>query len=365
MKAGIITFHRALNYGALLQAYALKTAIESIGHDADILDYRNAKLEAPYVLQPFLKQKGVKNKLKYVLKARREKEKRRRFDGFRAKQLGIAPGEGYTKQTISQVNGQYDRFFTGSDQVWNPAAHDFDQNYYLDFVNNKEKKYSYAASFGVSKLENDYEAQVGKLLDEFTCCSVREEQGAKIVNELSKTPVRVDLDPVFLLTKENWAKNFQFAQPTEKYALMYHFELTDTQIKMARCCYEAGYKIKFIGKPIRSVLDFPCEYIPAAGPKEFAELFYGASFVITNSFHGTAFAINFGVPMAVEYLQKTSKVNSRLENILQITGLTDRRICQDTDLGKGLEQEIDWRSVNARVQKIRESSLAYLKGCFD
>lgn len=149
MTVGILTFHRALNYGAVLQAYALKTAIETKGHKAEIIDYRNSVIESLYKYPKLSDQKTIKDKIKYILCSRWEKSKRDKFELFRKTQLEIENAKAYTEGDIADIKDLYDVFLVGSDQVWNPDAHNFDKNFYLDFVSQKHKKHSYAASFGV------------------------------------------------------------------------------------------------------------------------------------------------------------------------------------------------------------------------
>ena len=167
MKVGILTFHRATNYGAVLQAFALKRAIEKKGHSADVVDYRNQKIESLYEYKGFFAQKGLKNKIRFVLRVNEGKRRRIKFDKFRSEFLGLESAVVYTKDNIDLANSVYDTFFVGSDQVCNPGAHDFDKNFYLDFVSDNSKKRSYAASFGVSEISPEFKAETARLLSTF------------------------------------------------------------------------------------------------------------------------------------------------------------------------------------------------------
>ena len=110
-KVGIITFHRALNYGALLQAFALRAAVNELGTCADIIDYRNDFLEEMYEYPRYFSQRGVKNRIRYILYSRIEKEKRKRFEAFRQQYLGTSAEGGYKKDDLYKLNSCYDAFF--------------------------------------------------------------------------------------------------------------------------------------------------------------------------------------------------------------------------------------------------------------
>lgn len=363
MKVGILTFHRALNYGAVLQAYALKATVEKKGHKADVIDYRNDVIESLYKYPKFSDQKTIKNKIAYILRSRWEKSKRNKFDLFRDKQLQLKNAKVYTENNISDTQDLYDAFFVGSDQVWNPDAHNFDKNFYLDFVQQKHKKHSYAASFGVDRLEEKYHEDCKRMLSDFSVCSVRESQGSKLVSDIVGVAARVDLDPVFLLNKKDWQETFNLKNSGERYVVIYTFYLSDLQKKVARSCYEAGYKIKYIGKPLKNPFGFPCEFVSAVSPVDFVELFFGASFVITNSFHGAAFSINFNKPVAIELLPDGNRVNSRLLSILNLVGMDDRIVFDVNSIKSIIESPINWNSVNSRVDELRRSSLEYIEEC--
>lgn len=359
MKVGIITFHRPINYGALLQAYALKTVIEMQGGNATIIDYRNDLIESQYVLKRFKEEKGLKGKLHFLLTHNRDKNISQSFERFRRDYLGIDGLHILNAENINRCNADYDAFICGSDQVWNPKAHDFDQNYYLKFVFDKSKKNSYAASFG-EITDEKYYSELKPLLEDFEICSVREKDGCGIISRISKSKkTRVDIDPVFLLEKTDWQKLFCIKGNTKKkYALLYLFLTSDSVKQLVRQLYKNGYEIIYIGKPLKNPFDIPIKMLGNVDPVRFVDLFFNASFVVTNSFHGTAFSILFNIPFALEL--NTNK--SRLENITELTGLQNRIISQDTDFERFLEQDIDWNYANREIKSAREDSIAYIRG---
>lgn len=365
-KVGIITLHRALNYGALLQAFALRAAVNELGTCADIIDYRNDFLEEMYEYPGYFSQRGVKNRIRYILYSRIEKEKRKRFEAFRQQYLGTSAEGGYKKDDLYKLNSGYDAFFTGSDQVWSPHAHKLDGSFFLDFVDDSKKKYSYAASFGVASIKKDYYGLYKSWLKDFSICSVREKQGDVLIHQILDIPVRIDADPVLLLTKDKWEKSLKFEKQSEKYAFIYSFGMTENQKKMAVACHKAGMKIYIVGESISNPLGVPCKFVGNLGPKEFAGMLFGAAFVITNSFHGTALSIVYNVPFTTEYLVgNASKANSRLENIISETNLQERILTESTDCSDMLNKKICWEDVNIIVDRLRTHSIEYLRRCLD
>ena len=362
-KIGIITFHRALNYGALLQAYALKTKLEILGSDAQIIDYRNDFLEQMYAYPGFMGQKGAKNKLRYLLYHKAENAKRENFEAFRQTYLGLKNAKVYKKDNIINAAREFEVFITGSDQVWSPDAHNMDPVFFLDFVTDVTKKKSYAASFGVSEVNPELQELYNQYLKDYEICSVREEQGANIISQMMDKPTRVDVDPVFLLSKEAWAERLGLHRTKDRYAVIYSFGLSETQKEMANQCCKAGMKIFIIGESMRNPLDVPCRLLGNLGPREFAQLLFGASFVITNSFHGTALSIVFQVPFALEFLAGAAKkANSRLDNLVRKTHLESRVMSAGADLKQILDADIDWNEVGFEVDEMHRTSSKYLRG---
>lgn len=144
MRICILTFHRAQNYGAVLQAYALQKKIEELGYTCDILDYRCEKIENSYKLFG-VKSPSPKNVVSMLLHLPFNIKKEKSFAKFRKQFLRISE-EIYTRQNIANSNKEYDVFIVGSDQVWNGDLTGVDRTYFLDFVKERKTKIAYAAS---------------------------------------------------------------------------------------------------------------------------------------------------------------------------------------------------------------------------
>ena len=362
MKIGIITYHRAINYGAVLQAFALTNFLRQLGVEAEIIDYRNDMLEKLYARSLIKLRFTPSGIIKYIFKNRYKNKTYDKFQQFIISNSLLSPMS-YNRYDIKNTNMIYDVFLTGSDQVWNYRGHGFDDNYFLKFVNVDNKKYSYAASFGLSVIPAQYKNRYRDLLKSFQCLSVREEQGIMIIKEqlgIFKNKAITSIDPTLLLNADAWRK-IVFDTDNhlpEKYILVYTFGMTSTLLQFI---YTLSAKNNL---PIFQITDDfkktkRIKNIKEVGPKEFIDLFSKATYVITNSFHGTAFSINFNKQFFVELLPGRFMVNSRLENILDLFELKRRLIingqCSD------LDNVIDFESINAILEKEREKSIRYLK----
>ncbi len=174
-RIGILTFHRAINYGACLQAYALKKYIKDQGNECDIIDYHCPAIEDFYN-RVFLWEDSFKTKIKKVLTWSIQKKRNIRFKQFIEKNLLDAKfGDGYNKNNISETNELYDSFITGSDQVWSPFCTGGDLTYFLDFVKDSIKCNSYAACVGIASDTFLKSQEVVSNLKRFNHISVREE----------------------------------------------------------------------------------------------------------------------------------------------------------------------------------------------
>lgn len=365
MKAGIITFHRALNYGALLQAYGLKETLQFVGYDVFVIDYRNKMLEKMYEYPVFIKQRGLKNKVRYIFYSKNERKKRANFELFRNRYLALTDTAYTTNKALSVLNGVFDLFFTGSDQVWSPDAHDVDEAFFLGFVEDSSKKRSYAASFGVVEIRDELSAKYRQLLSDFEICSIREPEGVAIISKISpEKEIRQDIDPVFLVAKEKWVNDFVLKKTKKAYALIYSFSMDEYQKSMAIECCKQGLDVVIIGEAVKNPYNFPCLFAGDAGPVEFLQLLYGASFIITNSFHGAAMSLVLNRRFTLRMLDGgAAKANSRLTNLVKIFGLEDCVLNQDADCQRLFNQSFDWNHINLIIKEEKRKSVEYIEKC--
>lgn len=254
-------------------------------------------------------------------------------------------------------NAEYNIFFTGSDQVWSYYCAGFDKAFFLDFVDDNKKKNSYAASFGVDNIPDEYIEQYINLLSNFNNISLREYQGKNIVKELINKDAEVVLDPTLLLNKDEWKS---IASPNvfnEKYILVYLLAETKSIIKFAKqLAQKKNLKIIYVHDRIFNQRGM--NNIKKVSPEEWLNLFINAEYIVTNSFHGIAFSVNFGKNFFMEYLPEPAKVNSRLENILKMFNLENRCINSSQF---SLDDKINYDNVEKILNMERNKSLTYLK----
>lgn len=362
MRVGILTFHRAVNYGALLQAFALQRTLYGIGVESQIIDYRNQIIEDMYRFKSFFERRTIKSKIKYFIQGKNDIACIQKFEKFRDDRLNLTSDIYYNAHDLKKIEDSFDLYITGSDQVWNYNAHGFDENYFLDFVINHKKRFSYAASFGITSIPEIYQRRYKLLLSCMQVRSIREEEGKILVKDIFGMDSRVDLDPTLLMTKRQWIEQVGYRNSEEKYILVYCFGLTDTMKEFVEKLSKASdLKVRFFGKAFQNPFKVNSSNIVNADPFDFVREFLNAEYIVTNSFHGTAFSINLNKKFFVELLAESSKVNSRIENIIRFTDLESRYINSKKPIERYMEDRVNWERVNEVLNTRREESISFLR----
>lgn len=354
MKAGIITFHDTLNYGASLQCYALQKKLNSMGVDTDVIDYKCSWFNKRY--SPFYIENKSLSKVLYMLAAMpmnvvKQKKKRE----FHKRYLKLSSA--YDRDTIKNTNDIYDLFITGSDQVFNWKLTDFDTTFFLDFVEKNKRKCSYAASFGFHQLDEDKREKYEELLDGYYAMSVREQSAVELVRDITGKTAQLVSDPVFLLKKEDWAELAKKVD-MKNYILLYSINDTAAYKYALKLAEKTGKKLVYLSAPVKRVGSF----IPKRniGPIDFLGWFYNADYIVTDSFHGTAFSIIFEKQFVSLLARQTHNGNSRLSNLLSIVGLDNRIVRAELSLDT-IAEKIDYSLVNEKLTEYVESSVNYLE----
>ena len=356
MKICTITCHDVYNVGASLQAYALQTYLKSLGHDVKIIDYKPDYLSKHYRMdivgnpkydKPFLKQAYLLAKLPGRL---RILPRKKAFDRFTAKHLDLTKRYTSNKE-LKKEPPEADVYFAGSDQIWNPLfPNGKDPAFYLDFVQQGIRA-SYAASFAAAAFPPELREATAQHLARFDHISVREQSGLSVLNTLGIVHASVVLDPVFLLARAQWEAMAEQPEKCEgPYLLVYDFDNSASVRKLAeKLAAVYGWKIY-------SIFDLPyaARCFPLCGPEAFLGLIRGASFVLSNSFHATAFSVIFEKEFAV--VERTENINTRMRDLTALLGLSDHMAAQNEDL----PLRTDWPEVNRRLAAEIERSKAYI-----
>lgn len=358
-RVGIITFHRAVNYGAVLQTYALYETLDRMGVQAVIVDYRNPILEKRHKRHTIVDCTTLKDYIRLIWLSRNYNRKHDRFRVFRDENLTVSDPY-FQFEDLRKAAGCYDKFVCGSDQVWNGNITGLDPAYFLTFADDVQRN-SYAASFGFGELSLSEKDDYRVLLEGFEHMSVREKHGAQIIKQLLNRDVEVVLDPTLLLGAEEWGE-IAIEAKKDGYILVYGFSGRHYLDFARNLAKRTSLPIIRLANPYLPSKKISHER--SAGPREFLGLFQNAAYVVTNSFHGTVFAINFNKPFFIEMLPESTGVNSRLEHVLDLFNLWDRLIISakvpEVDLS------INYHLVNQILEVERKKSLKFLqKAVFD
>lgn len=327
-----ITFHRALNHGSVLQAYALQQFVVSTlsTHNIDckyeIIDYHSEMQRELYSI--FHQGWTIKSIVKNLIALRYYRSLKKReaaFNKFLDEHFSLT-GKYLTEEDLKVNPPCADLFISGSDQIWNVRSKDFASSYYFDFLPDNSERVSFAASFGPLKIDwgKYHKQKFSTLLTRYKYISVREEGSADNVEYLTGKRPLVLADPTFLLNRNDWSKvenkNIKEKKP---YILLYALEPTKEQLRLVK---DISNKLSLPVIVLRYnnkndwFNNFEKRY--AAGPAEFLSYISQASLVLTSSFHGTAFSLIYRKPFYV----LNGESDARIKSILVKTKLLDRII---------------------------------------
>lgn len=360
MKIKIITCSRAYNLGAVLQTYALQKYLLSLNFDTEVIDYNPDyfRKNVSYTYVGSFKDRNKLLQLGYIL----YKLPQRFIDHYIFKSFlrkFIRKTNEYRSFTeLCKANLKADIFICGSDQIWCPTKPTGkDETMYLRFVKNA-KKISYAASFGETSMEKDFLDSLKNHLDDFSFISVRENSGVDMLKLIGIDAVQV-LDPVFLLSSHHWEIFSRISNRYKKYnnyVLVYPMSVTDIAFivdfaqEIAR---KTNNSVVVIGKN-KPKQDY--YQVNNATPQDFVSLIKHASYIVTNSFHATAFSIIFNKEFFI--CGKEAIPNTRINSLLELTHLSERYI--NVEKHKLTYEKIKYELVNPILKDALSSSKFFL-----
>lgn len=378
MKVGIITILKVNNYGAELQAYATQAALKKLGYEAEIIDYlfyKNPNHKPTRRSRPMFSHSlvvKVKERLYPIIErlrsARNKKSqqlRKQRFEMFHRDNTSMSA----TYHIIDELYAakmDYDVYLTGSDQVWNPNIYSSLDPYFLDFAPKESKRISYAASFGVTQIPDYAKAYYRKQLLNYSVIGVRERSAVNIVKAIAGKDAEWVLDPTLLLSQEEWQKVSRPCHINGEYILIYELTPCSYIRQLAEHFHqEKGWKMVRVCKSvIPEEKDGSILNITDAGPAEFLSLVANATLVVTNSFHGTAFSVNFNRDFYT-ILPMRKQNNSRQRSLLEMFGLTERLLMEGSPMPNASSMTIDYTTVSMRLSNERRKSINFLKQAID
>lgn len=360
-KVLYLTRHAIINYGSVLQAYATQRAIEKTGNEAVCIDYFRADEKPKKLVNTRLKNskwnKNVLTRIVYlVTQTPVYKFAGKRFERYR-KIVKITPKQYNSGEDLEKNTPKADVYLTGSDQVWNTVTcGEIDYVYFLNFLKNGEKKVAYGASFGGATVREKDRNKIEALLSEYDKVAIRENSGVEIAKKMGIDAMQV-LDPTLLLNKEEWNEIIAEKITDEKYVLVYQIHPNKKFVRYAKeFAKSKGLRLIRISPFFHHIVRTgKFVYCPDLG--EFLRYINDAEYFLTDSFHGTAFAIGLNTEF-VDALP--SEYSERLSSILQLIGY-ENRILKDYDDFSIADEKIDYEKVNRIIEIERKKSFEFLK----
>lgn len=356
MRIGIVTLIGNHNYGNRLQNYALEQVLKTKGTEVRTIEFDRT---LPLSLKQSVK-KPFSLVLNMLVKKRRMSKKM-----YKIKEKEIYP---FTEKYLNNISYKtqnlenFDLFFVGSDQVWNPHFSGDKSDLFLEFAP-KNKRFSYAASFGVSEIPNEFKKGFSQFLSNMNKISVREEAGVRIVDDLTSKKATLVPDPTMLLTRLEWETliesskggNVRTLGDGKLYILLYllHGLTRERKSKIEKFAKKKGYvMIEIMG-------NFFDEKHLAANPIEFLELVKNAEMVFTDSFHCGVFSIIFHIPFVVFERNDGAKMASRLHTLLKRFDLNDNLYTEETDF-ENLKSLMDFSRVDVVLEGWRQVGMDFI-----
>lgn len=377
---GIITIFRVNNYGAELQAFATQRFIQLMGYDSEIINYpyfvnpnHKATRKSRAVFPISLKLRVIKIFLPLIDFGRGLKQDRivrlnriNNFESFHT-QYSKLSDEYRTIESLYKNHKDYDVYIVGSDQVWNPENNTSLDPYFLKFAPKGKIRLSYASSFGTTFFPEYTKKYYRNALMDLDAIGVREENAVQTVKDISGKKAQWVLDPTLMLDAQEWSSVAKKVNGLpEKFILLYEITACPyLKVLAEQIAKETQTKIVRINRDASLVeKDGSIINVPEAGPSEFIWLFEHAVFVVTNSFHGTAFSINFNKDFYVVTPARKNN-NSRLQSILSLFSLNERLIKENEPLPDSDKWQVDFSHVNAILSEEVKKSQEFVKKAID
>ena len=384
MKIGLINFHYAYNYGAVLQCTALKRKLEDMGNEVCVIDYRPAYQQQYYVSHPNpfssalwayrkFKRQSMRCTLYHMVgrfvrvalsygEANKRRKLRERFEPFTEKHLNLT--RRYKAYNELKENAPLcDAYVCGSDQLWNPSVTwGLDPAYFLNFGPENIKRIAYAIS-PCSPLDvGEYSEELRKYTKVLNNISLRESEKQNELESLLGRSIDVCQDPTLFL-RENEYTDYESAIPedTGSYILVYAFsddKYNDSLYRTARIVSERlGLEVIDISLDT-FVWPFEVKRKYGVSPGEFLSYIKNAAFIVTNSFHGTVFSIVYHKTFLTIPKNGTS---SRMSELLSSLGMSDRLVLIDNIENALFNDNIDYEDVDVKLEKLCGHGQTYLE----
>lgn len=361
-KIGILTMHSVVHHGSVLQAYATQELIRQLGHDAELIDYKYPNDWHYANGYPHLKGKITwKTKIASTLGLRPQYRRAHKIRKFMRRYYNLS-NHYLSPESLLSNPPHYDIYIVGSDQVWNPRFMQGDTIFLLAFTPETSKRISLSSSFACKILPDEKKDSYRKELSKFHSISVREKQGTEIIRDLLGKEVKVTLDPTLLLDSTFWNFHAKVPKGGDKFLFLY---MLDYAYNPTPYIYEV---VKYMQSKFRykvySYTNIPQEFniqytdVSDAGIEQFLGYIKYSSLVVTSSFHGTAFSVNFGTPLLAIVPQV--REDDRLASLLEMLDLSHCIVPYGTPF-YSLNPTYDIDKEQRLLAYYRNDSIEYLK----
>ena len=365
MKIGIITMHRVQNIGSVLQAYALQYKLEQLGHNVELIDY---------IFPPRIKKRntiriGVRE-LFNSFWGFPEKKRIRKLDDFRRKYLHCS-SESYSRERIMKYPPQYDLYCTGSDQVWNSLHIGKDTTFMLDFAPKDKPRIAYASSFATNNVEEPYFSLYSTCLSKYSGITVREQYGVDIVHRMTGKEATVVCDPTLLLTDNEWntIANDSDVNLSGGYILVYLLSYMFNPRPGFNRIVNSVHKtlelpVYYFNGYLKDTMSFHVKSLRGQGPADFVKLIKNAKFLITDSFHGVAFATLYNVPV-IGVVKDTQMGDGRIATLRAKVDGKASIVCPNAPFSMSISEVGKYNCNPKKTEDMRLYSLSELKKMVD
>ena len=360
-KVGIITFHNAHNYGAILQVYALQEKLKELGFLPSVINYKNKKITRPYSLIKYSKKNPVKSiKLLYesIKDYRINKLRYDTFNNFINQKLDLTK-EYKDIKSLKNDSPKMDYYITGSDQVWNTSMlGELSDAYTLNFGDNKVKRVAYAASIGNASIDENFKEQYKEKISKIDYISVREKTAAEELKKIIDKKISIVLDPTLLFSKEEWDKKIKKENDQkEKYILAYVVKYNDEYRKIVDYVSEkTGFKVIHFNK--KNIYKNELESAYTVDPFEFVNKIKNAEYVIATSFHAMVFSILYHKKF---FIIPHNTTGSRITDLLEKLNIDNRVYYNLEEFSKiNYDLDIDYKKIDEKLNKERNESIRFL-----
>lgn len=359
MRTLTVTFHDLSNYGANFQTFALHRTIRQMGHENVVLDFAGHSETMKKSITLFKSPKAFLRNIviSYYYKIRK-KEARALKQSFRDfKNNNIKFTQRYTSMEDLRNNPPLvDCMITGSDQVWNMTTNPpMIPSRFLDFGNPNAIRFSFAASIENMSFTQEQKDYAKKTLAAFKGITLREESACKFIESITGYEAKHIMDPVFLLDKKEWLGYAKKPRIEGPYILCYQVLRNNKMQSVVNTLK------KQTGLPTVAICNMPFRWIRTdysffdVSPEEFIGLYNGAAYIVTTSFHGTAFGVLFNKPT---YSLCRSISSNRIKDLMEFVGLDDYVVGSSNSVKP---RGIDWGVINEKLEKERAKSKQYLQ----